>query len=62
MIRRILHRLQRNRRLTALMVRRQIADKELQRAVLSGDTRRIHAARAAMQAATHAQLREELGC
>ena len=49
-----------DRKLTALRVAREIADKDAERAVLSGDTQRIKAARKAMQDATHAQLRHEL--
>ena len=60
MIRRIFKRFAK-RRQVQLMVARDIADKELQRAVLSGDTRRINASRKAMMEATHAQMRAELG-
>ena len=49
-----------DRKLTALRVAREIADKDAQRAVLSGDTQRIKAARKAMRDATHALLRHEL--
>ena len=49
-----------DRKLTALRIAREIADKDLQRAVLSGDTQRINAARKAMQDATHAQMAHEL--
>lgn len=48
-----------DRQHTALMVAREIADKALQRAVLSGDTQSIRAARDAMQDATHALMRHE---
>ena len=60
MIRRILNRLSRRRHVD-LMVAREVADKELQKAVLSGDTHRINASRKAMMEATHAQMRAELG-
>lgn len=42
----------------AMAIRAQ-ADSDLQRAVLSGCTQRIHAARAAMRDATHALMRLE---
>lgn len=43
------------------VARRNAADRDLQRAVLSGSTQRIHAARKAMQDATSALMRIENG-
>lgn len=47
------------RDLTGLRVAREIADRDLQAAVLSRDTQRISAAQAAMTRATHAFMRAE---
>lgn len=50
-----------DRKLYALRIARELASADLQRAVLSGETQRIKAARKAMQEATHAQMAHELG-
>ena len=49
-----------SRKLTALRVAREIADRDLRLAVLSRDTQRINAAQAVMKAATHAVMAHEL--
>ena len=48
-----------DRRYTQLLVARDIADRELQVAVLSRDTKRINKAQSAMSDATYALMRYE---
>lgn len=55
----LLRRMFPRRDLTGLRVAREIADRDLQAAVLSRDTQRISAAQAAMTRATHAFMRAE---
>ncbi len=50
-----------SRKLTMLRSARMIADKALQRAVLSMDTQAINKAQDAMRKATHAVMAAELG-